>query len=133
MCNLCNTGFNFGHSGCGRNSCGYNSCGYGSGLWGCNRQLICRDCCGNIHVNQNCQSGCHCCNSCGCGGNNGGTTQNGNGTSGRFTCVTICGAGNGSTASTTNAGDLYYARQYGLYPYGYKQGCGCTLDAVSET
>jgi hypothetical protein len=28
--------------------------------------------------------------------------------------------------------DLYYARQYGLYPFGYNRRCGCALDAVSE-
>ena len=137
MCNLYNTGFGSCRSGCGRNTCGYNSCGcnicgYGNNAWGCSRQLICRDCCGNIHVNQSRQNSCSCCNPCVCE-NNGDVAQNGNGQTGRFTCVTFCGVGNGSAASTTNTGDLYYARQYGLYPFGYNRGCGCTLDAVSDT
>ena len=117
MCNYY-TGFNFGQTGCGCNAYPYNICG------GCARQTICRDCCGTIRVNQPCCYN-HCC------GN--GTTQNGNGQTNRpFTCLTFCGVNN-NVASTNNAGDLYYARQYGLYPYGYHRGCGCTLDSVIGT
>lgn len=126
MCNQYTTGFNFGQGACGYNTtgCGYNTCG--------RQQWICRDCCGNIWVNQQRRScGCGGCgNLCGNNANNVGSTQNGNGQTGRFTCVTFCGVNN---TQTTNNGDLYYARQYGLYPYGYNGGCGCTLDAVSET
>ena len=128
MCNYYTTGFNFGQSACGYNN-GYNA-------FGCGRQTICRDCCGNIRVNQCRQSSCFSCHHpCYCNGNtgNGGVAQNGNGQPcGRFTCVTFCGV-NSNTTATANGGDLYYARQYGLYPYGYNRGCGCTLDAVSET
>ena len=130
MCNLCNTGLNYGRSGCGYNNSGWNTCGCGTGVWGCGRQWICRDCCGNIRVNQGYQNTCGCHNSCGNGGN---TTQNGNGNTGRFTCVTFCGVGNNTATTAANTGDLYYARQYGLYPYGYNRGCGCTLDTVSGT
>ena len=145
MCNQYTTGFTFGQSGCGYNTYGYNTCGYntygnGNGTWG--GQTICRDCCGNILVNQRRRNCCGCCNPCCCNGNvttqNGGATQNGNGQTGRFTCITVCGVNN-TTATTCgvnnamSAGDLYYARQYGLYPFGYNRGCGCTLDAVHQT
>ena len=130
MCNYY-TGFNFGQSGCGCNTSTYNTCGGGCG--GCARQTICRDCCGNIRINQPYQPCCH--NHC-CGSVNGGTgtaTQNGNGqTNGHFTCLSFCGVNNNVTP-TANAGDLYYARQYGLYPFGCHRSCGCTLDVVNET
>ena len=130
MCNHYTTGFNFGQLGCGY---GYNAYGCWNGGWG--RQTICRDACGNIVVNQGRNNCCPCHQLCNGNGNNGngGVAQNGNTqTNGRFTCVTFCGGNNGAT-TTTNGGDLYYARQYGLYPYGYNRGCGCTLDAVNET
>lgn len=137
MCNFCNTCCNNGRSGCGCGSCGCNSyCNNGS-LWGWGRQLLCRDCNGNIWVNQRNTCGCNhnrcgCnhngCGSCGCNGNAATTTTNGNG--GYLTCVTFCG-NNGLTTTSGNS-DLYYARQYGLYPFGYNRGCGCSLDAVSE-
>ena len=128
MCNQYTTGFNIGQIGCGY---GYNTC-YGNG--GLGRQTICRDCCGNIVVRQRRNHCCGCHNCCNCNGNgNGGVTQNGGAqANGRFTCVTFCGVNN-TTAATTSAGDLYYARQYGLYPYGCNRGCGCVLDAVNET
>ena len=169
MCNFCNTCYNNGRSGCGCNTCGFGT----GGAWNWGRQSICRDCNGDIWVNQ--RNGCGCnnacgCNSgtwnqarstCGCGGawnqtrntcgcgcgslwnqqwntgcgcNRGGTdtTSNGNGLNGRFTCVTFCGRSNSTTQTTDNGVDLYYARQYGLYPFGYNRGCGCTLDAVNE-
>ena len=132
MCNLCNTGYNFGRTGCGCHSCGWNTCGCGNGVWNWGGQSCCRDCNGNIWVNPRCGHCCHGCNSCGNNGN-GTTTQNGNGQTGGFTCLTFCGVGNNTTTTTANAGDLYYARQYGLYPFGYNCRCGCTLDGISET
>lgn len=131
MCN-CYTGFNFGQSGCGGNTSTYNTCGYGCGGA---RQTFCRDCCGNLRMRQTCANCCGCHNLCGynTSADNGTATQNGNSqTGGRFTCVTFCGTNN-SASSTMNAGDLYYARQYGLYPYGCNRSCGCTLDVVNDT
>lgn len=138
MCNFYNTSNTNGYSGCGyssyNNSC--NSCCNRSGLFGCARQWICRDCNGNIFVNQR-NSGCGCCqhtcgcqHNCGCGCGNG-TSGNSSGSNGGFACFTVCG--NTNTATTTGNSDLYYARQYGLYPFGYNSGCGCTLDALSQT
>lgn len=127
MCNVWNT-----------NACGYGCCNTNNWLntlFGNTTQSICRDCCGNIRVNQ-CQNtccGCHCCHSCGCGcgcGNDSGSTStdNGNGNNGgRFACFTVCGNTNSLTQSNTaNAlnGDQYYARQYGLYGYN-NSSCGC--------
>lgn len=142
MCNFCNTCSNNGRVGCGCSSC----CNGNGSFWNWGRQSVCRDCNGNIWVNQRntcgcgCSNGsgwslasassCGCNNGCGCNGNGTDTASNGNGNGGRFTCVTYCGT-NGLTTATSN-GDLYYARQYGLYPFGYHSGCGCTLDAVSE-
>lgn len=140
MCNFCNT------SNGNVSSCGYNvGCNGSFGLWGWGRQTICRDCNGNIRVNQRngcgcgCNGGCGCRRRCcvcngGCGCNNGcgsdDTASNSTNGNGGFTCVTFCG--NAGTAANTSAnGDLYYARQYGLYPYGYNRGCGCVLDALS--
>ena len=131
MCNMCNSCFNFG-----RSTCGYTN--YGCGLWGGN-QTLCRE--GNSNFNVGCgrTNGCgntpcgcyqHTCN-CGCGGTSG-TSGNGNGNGtgngGRFVCVTVCG--NAAVGTNTAGGDLYYARQYGLHPFGYQCGCGCTLDVV---
>lgn len=132
MCN-CYTGFNFGQSGYGCNTSTYNTCGGGYG--GCAKQTLCRDCCGNLRMAQTRMNCCGCHNLCGCNtsADNGTSTQNGNGqTNGRFTCVTFCGTNNNG-ASTASAGDLYYARQYGLYPYGCYRSCGCSLDVVNET
>lgn len=144
MCNFYNTSNASGYSGCGyssyNSSCGCNSCCNRNGsFWGWGGQSICRDCNGNIRVNQrnSCGCGCHrrhcCChNGCGCQNGCGGSNNTGNSTNGNggFTCVTFCG--NSNTSTTTGNVDLYYARQYGLYPYGYNRSCGCTLDAVSE-
>ena len=126
MCNCYTTGFNYGQTSCNYNSCGYNTyggCGCGNG-----RQMTCRDGCENLWVSQRNRNTCCSCGVC---GGNGETAQNGNGQNGGFTCVTFCRQGN-STCST-NSCDLYYARQYGLYPFGGRRSCGCTLDAVSET
>ena len=112
MCNQYTTGFNFGQSRCGCNANVYNTCG-------------------NVEARQTtCRNHCGCCNCC-CGNGGGGAgTQTGDGQTGRFVCVTVCGVGNTQTISE---GELYYARQYGLYPFGYNRRCGCVLDAVSET
>ena len=123
MCNFYNTAGNVnGYSGCGCHFCGNGN----FGLWGCGRQWMCRDCNGNIRVNQRNTCGRGCNN--GCGGSATGNTTNGNG---GFTCVTFCG-NTGVTTNNVGGGDLYYARQYGLYPYGYNRGCGCVLDALGE-
>jgi len=133
MCNICNTGFNYGCN----------------GFWG-GTQRLCRDCNGNIVVNQRNTNTCgHCCGcchqhtcNCGCGNNTGAAGNgNGNGNGGKFVCYTVCGYVTATGTNTTNMtntanttyGDLYYARQYGLYPYGYNRGCGCTLDALGTT
>ncbi len=123
MCNICNTGYNFGQSGCGY-ATGYYGCNRGS--WGCGTQSVCRDCNGNLRIIQrNTNNCCRCSNcwhhDCGCNQGNGTATE-GNGNNGRFTCVTFCGTTNGFAATPAN-GDLYYARQYGLRPRG--NGCSC--------
>ncbi len=142
MCNYCNS---FA-SGCGWN-----------GLWRTGYQRLCRDCNGNIRVNTcNGGCGCGCQNSCGCSNsccnnhccNNGcdnstGNNDNTNGnTGGGFTCVTVCGNRANAATSTgntsrgcgyttnANATDYYYARQYGLLPYG---GCACGSDYTYDT
>ena len=136
MCNFCNTGFNYGCN----------------GFWG-GTQMLCRGCDGTIYVNQrnitpcgngggclrpahNC-GGCHHTCHCGCGGNTttGNANGNGGGNGGRFVCFTVCGnaTGVGTPTANTTGVDLYYARQYGLYPCGYNRGCGCTLDVLTNT
>ena len=133
MCNFYNTSNTNGYSGCGYGS--YNNGCNSYGLFGCARQWICRDCNGTIFVNQRnsgcgCQHHCGCQQNCGCGCSNG-TSGNSSGGNGGFACFTVCG--NSNTSTTLGNGDLYYARQYGLYPFGYNRGCGCTLDALSQT
>lgn len=133
MCNFCNTGFNFGRSGCcGCSSC---SCGCGSSLWSWGNQRICRDCNGNIWVNQRNSNGCGCgcdCNSCNnscnCNGNGTDTAENGNGNSGRsFTSITFCGSSNGTATTVAENGEAYYLRQYGLTGRR-RNSCGCNAD-----
>ena len=93
---------------------------------------MCRDSNGNIWVNQRntcartCSCGCH--HAWGCNGFATGTVANGNGG-----CVCATLYANENTSTNTTDCDLYYARQYGLYPFGYNSRCGCTLDVVSET
>ena len=126
MYNTCNV--NYTQNGC------YNTANTTEGCLGYG-QRICRDCCGNIWVRRN-TCGCtpRCLyqnatpipeNTC-CGTNGGnGCTNGGNG--GQFGCFTVCGRVFNNpvtqqTGTTTNF-DLYYARQYGLYPYGGTTGC----------
>lgn len=91
MCNMCNSSFNFGRSGCGCNNCDCNCCnnGCGNSLFNlfsgngcgcsCNNgttQSVCRDGCGNLRIvqrnsngcgcNNGCNNGCSCHNNCGC-------------------------------------------------------------------
>lgn len=152
MCNMSNSLFNFGRSGCGCNngcrcgcnngcSCGCNN-GCGNSLWnwlfGNNTQWLCRDCNGNIRVNQrSCGCGCNnCCgcnnNGCGCNGNNGTDTASvfGNNGNNRFACVTFCRNWNGSSTAFTTSngdGDSYYARQFGLFSRR-NSSCCCGSD-----
>ena len=131
MCNMC-TNFT---SGCGNNTALTTAAtGTTSGCFcGCG-QRVCRDACGNVWVRQN-TSRClrRCCNRC-CNSwdndtdttNNGtaGNSDNGNG----YACITVCGrVFNGATVQNTSAysnnTDWYYARQYGLYPYGRRSFC----------
>ena len=119
MCNTCYTGA-MQRTGCG--ACGEwnwvgNTCG---------TQRVCRDCCGNLRVQNVPACGCFTpYNRCGFG-NGTAVAQNsgtGNGFNGGFRCITFCGLNNTTqtTAQTTtgvDCGEAYYARQYGL-------GCGC--------
>ncbi len=121
MCNTCNFPYANNSS---TSSC--NSGGVLSFLFGSCRQSICRDCCGNIHVNNASNRngwGCGCCNSCNyCNGYN--ATANGRNGNG-FSCFTVCG-NNGVSASSQNStfvNDAYYARQYGLSSGGRTNGC----------
>ncbi|MBQ7369892.1 MAG: hypothetical protein IJW58_02840 [Clostridia bacterium] len=83
--------------------------------------------------------GCHshCCgNSTNTNGTTGGTSNGStNVIFGYFVPVNVnqgccqntcrrCNYYNQSTATTTNGCDVYYARQYGLYPYGGCRSCG---------
>lgn len=97
------------------NSC--NNCCCNGSLWNSGYQRICRDCCGNIHVNQ-----CGC-NQCWNGCSNGSTTTttgNGNGSS----CCAVCSTGSQTLA--TLSGDAYYARLYGLNTGSGRSTCGCS-------
>ncbi len=133
MCNFCNVS-----SGCSGTTTA-SSCGYGctQSFWNGGLQRICRDCYGNIRVRQSgcgCNAGCGCsstsqCGSnCGCGCSNNVNNGNSENNNGGFTCVTFCGnarnTGTTANTSTSNCGDLYYARQYGLLPYS---SCPCSV------
>ena len=121
MYNTCYTG-TMARTGCG------NYGGWNLFTNGCGTQRICRDCCGNLHV-QNVET-CTCFtpwNRCllGNGTNTAGNGGTGNATQGGFRCVTFCGvnptqqATQTTTQGTTgvDCGEAYYARQYGF-------GCG---------
>lgn len=142
-CNACcNCLFNllYGNS-CCSNSC-YNPC----------YQRICRDCNGNIRVsnsngcgystastNNGCNGGWNTWNN-GWNGNSGHSgcgCENGNSRSGDIHFITVCGnSGNngngrrcryfeGDTTATSDSGDDYYARQYGLNGRSGRSSCGC--------
>lgn len=128
MCNTCtNCASSFFNN--ARANTTASCCGLGCG----SNQRICRDGCGNIWVRQNSSSCCNrCCQCCSCGDNGTSSNANGNGGNGNtYGCFTICGRiFNGATtqniAATQNGttySDGYYARQYGLYPYGRNHGC----------
>ena len=112
MYNTCNSSYGVSRStsGCLYNGqCGASYCNYGCGnsWWNSGYQSICRDCCGNIRVNTNCQHCCSCCNVC---GNNGSTPENntnGNSTNNGFSCVTFCGYNNGNAAAQGNTNNGY--------------------------
>jgi hypothetical protein len=123
MCHICNA--NYTQNG------GYNTTTTG-GCFGFG-QRVCRDCCGNVWVRRNvCNP---CCQQTGChnvGTGTTDTTNNGNG--GTFGCFTICGRVFQNTVRqtpVTTEFDGYYARQYGLYPYGGR-GCGCGGNAFTN-
>ena len=124
---MCNTCSNY-TSGCYNYAQANTTTGRSLGC-GCN-QRICRDCCGNIWVRQNVSSCCQQCSHC-CSCQNNGTSGNANGNGNSYGCFTICGRiFNGATTQNTTAtqngftcSDRYYARQYGLYPYGGGYGC----------
>ena len=129
MYNTCNTGFGYNRSASTFGSCG----SWGNwGNWGVQR--ICRDCNGNIRVNNACGNACSCncnccCNTCGCNNNDSNNSNNqqgsngGNGTGG-FTCVTFCGNGVAQNTSFLNTSDTnsYYTR---------RSGCGCCRNRSS--
>lgn len=112
MYNTCYAGTNT-RTGCG-NCGGWNWFGNA-----CGTQRVCRDCCGNLRVQNVTGCCCHRCNQCQCNGtgNDTGTAGNGNGTgtNGGFRCITICGANNTTqTTAGVDYGEAYYAQQYGL-------------------
>ncbi len=126
MCNTCNTGFGFCRCGCNGhgawNTCNNtwnNGCGCNANGWGFQR--ICRDCCGNIRVNNtNTCCGCSTRNT----GNNGCGCSNGNIYGGTLRVIAFGGnADNATTETATNGGESYYARQYGLG--SYRNSCCC--------
>ncbi len=121
MYNTCNTGLGFGRCGCG------NGCG------GCNRnngcsQRVCRDCCGNLRI-QNTATACNC-------GNNGwgfwswlndlfgcGTSTTNNGCN---TCGCGCGTATAnSRCSNCGCGCGTATANNGNGNYGYGNRCGC--------
>ena len=110
MCNSCYNSYN-GYSNYSNASCG--SCCNNS-LWNLfgGTQRICRDCCGNIIVNQNSCSSCSCNSCCGCCCNQNGTS--GSGTSSNndngYGCVTFCGTLANQTSSISNG---YAQSNYG--------------------
>ena len=113
MCNLYNAGAWNTAMGC-RNNNGY----YAGG------QRMCRDCNGNIWMRVTTNHGCcSCCNNCWdnvCGNaSNVTNTQNSNGVTGGYGCVTLCGISANTTlqAETTNA-TTYPMRRCGC------NGCG---------
>ena len=133
MCNYCQTSSIFSNF-CGRN-----------GGW--RVQRICYDCNGNVYVIV--ANGCVCrrlhCNAFygyqdADEGNT--TATNGNGCCGgctatRFACAqnAVTTNANGcrcatATATATQDGELYYARLYGLYPYGSGRSCCCGGNTV---
>ena len=117
MCNYCQTSTIFGNTNCSNTS------------W--RVQRVWCDGCGNVHVvltsgGQGCRQNCgtyHCGQ---CVGVTNDTSIADNG------CSRVCGGvvtqGNTTTPNlmTTQDCELYYARQYGLYPYNRAtSGCGC--------
>ena len=121
MCNYCQTGTTFGNTGCGHTP------------W--HVQRVWSDNCGNIHVVLS--GGCHghhpTCGNCECVGGNNVTTNSCNG---HMRC---CGGGTITTGNTTTQNltttqgcDVYYARQYGLYPYNTGV-CSCGYGFISGT
>ena len=117
MCNYCQTGTIFGNTNC------YNTSWQVQRVW-C-------DGCGNVHVVLSSNTQCHrqtcgtynCCQGVGVT-NDTPTTTTGN------VCRRCCGGtatqGNTTTSNLMTVQDceLYYARQYGLYPYN-RATCGC--------
>ena len=103
MYNRCNSNASSRNSSCGCGcGCGCN-CGCGnalSNLWNSYFQSICRDCCGNIRVNNGCY-GYQNDNAC----TYANTTAN----------ASSCAYANGvATTSATSCNGDYYSRQYGL-------------------
>ena len=97
MYNVCNSNA-YSRCGCGCNTCG---CGFWNGLWNTRSQSICRDCCGNIRVNQS-SCGSNTCAQTASTFNTCGVTQTNSG-------CTRCQ----SNLSQLN-GDSYYVRLYAL-------------------
>ncbi len=102
MYNVCNSNVNT-RCGCGCNTCG----GFWNGFWNTNTQSICRDCCGNIRINQarcGCQSvyGHNTCAQTATTWNTCGTAQTNNG----------CGRCHSDLSQYS--GDSYYVRLYAL-------------------
>lgn len=133
MCNIC---ANWNHCGYANAQTVVGSTTSSTCLCGCG-QRICRDCCGNLVVRATANgSGCGYCSQR-CGGQYGYQTCNGVVTGNETTTCTSCNMRNAyvcfpvsqrsgcNTAAQGNAGvaDEYYARQYGLYPYGQRSFC----------
>ena len=123
MCNRCNSNASYSNSSCGCGcNCGCNTCcgnGWGN-FWDSGYQSICRDCSGNIRVNN--------CGRCGSQRNSGclyalsETAQTTNtascGYANNAANTASCGYANNAanTASASGCGGCGYSRQYGLTP-----------------
>ncbi len=92
---------------------------------GCgDEQRMCRDTCGNIWVRRNLG-----CGECGCRGGNILQTTNTCHARGGYLCLPLgvaAGLWTGVQApqETQPTNDIYYARQYGLIPFGSRTCCG---------
>ena len=122
MCNAFNTGVTFNRSR-GYGCCGCNRCGcYNNSTF---NQRVCRDCCGNIRVNE-------CGWGCGFGWNNACATSNASetGSFGRnqnqsFTCISVCGNGSNWQNLSTASSNEYNGASYGSRCGGNTRSCGC--------
>lgn len=120
MCNTCNANVT---SNCRRSygCCNGCFCNNGSTF----SQRVCRDCCGNIRVNQ---WGCGSCNCCGCNNGNAASNTSDNGYNGygqSFTCVSFCGKGSNWSNFATASNNEYNGRNCESRSNGSNRSCSC--------